>query len=433
MKRVLITLLVVIALAAVVVATLLQERGERAEEVYAEEAVRRTITRTVRASGEIDARVTVDLSAHVVAKIEELYVEEGEEVVAGQPFLELEKEAFTAAVESWRAQLHQAESRVRQAEVELADAQVRLRRAERLMAEGIVSQEDLDSAKLRKESAELRLEEQRDSVAHARANLEKALDDFGKTTIYSPISGRVVSLEAEEGEVVVSGVMNNPATKIATVADLSELLAEIDVDENEIVAVEVGQPVEVRVDAVADRTYSGRVVEVGSSGFIRPGQGDVTFFEVDVLLDEPDQALRPGMSVRADVEVASHDDAVVVPIQAVVSRERPASAAGSTGSVDSADGRSTESAAPAAEAEDGEPEPAEVVYVIEDGVARRRDVETGLSTVTHVEIVSGLDGGEMVVTGPFRTLRDLEDGDPVTPEDQPEDSEESEESETERE
>lgn len=407
MKRVLITLAVVLGLVAVLAASVLKGRQERGEEVYAEEAVRRPITRVVKASGAIDARVTVDLSAHVVAKIEKLYVEEGDEVKAGEPFLELEKEAFTAAVENARARLRRAGARVRQAEVELSEADSRLRRTRRLAEEGIMSDEELETAELRKESAELQLEQDRETVAQARADLEKALDDFGKTTIYSPIDGRVVDLDAEEGEVVVSGVMNNPATKIATVADLSELLAEVDVDENEIVAVEVGQPVTVEVDAVSDRSYSGRVVEVGSSGFTRPGQGDVTFFEVEVLLDDPDPTLRPGMSVRAEIEVASHDDAVVVPIQAVVERSpRDESSPGS------------DDATPAADAAlDDEEEPVEVVYGVEDGTARRREVETGLSTVTHVEILSGLAAGERVVTGPFRTLRDLEDGDRVEIED----------------
>lgn len=404
MKRALIGLAIICGLVVVTWATIRQSRQERGAEVLVAEVVRDDITRTVKASGEIDARISVDLSAHVVAKIERLYVEEGDQVEAGEPFLELEKEAFTAALESRRAQLRQAEARVRQAEVELADARARLRRMEHLSTEGIVSAEEIESARLRAESNELQLEQARDEVVHARANLAKASDDFGKTTLYAPISGRVVDLNAEQGEVVVSGMMNNPATKIATVADLSELLAEVDVDENEIVSVEVGQPVTVRVDAVGDTTYAGRVVKVGSSGFNRAGQGDVTFFEVDVLLDEPAAILRPGMSVRAEIAVASHESTLVVPIQAVVDRQ------------------------PGEEGTDGvEAEPVDVVYAIDDGIARRREVETGLSTVTHVELLSGVGEGEPVVIGPFRTLRDLADGDPVRPEDDAsgEDDEES--------
>lgn len=403
MKRWLLGTAVVLALALVVVASIRGGGDERGVVVYTEPVAREPIARTVRASGEVRARVSVDLSAHVVAKIEKIHVEEGARVEAGQPFVELERESFRATVESWRAQLRQAETRVRQAEVDLEDARVRLRRMRRLADEGIVSAEELESRELQETSARLRLEEARDAVEHARANLDKALDDLSKTTIYAPVSGRVVDLNAEEGEVVVSGMMNNPATKIATVADLSELLAELDVDENEIVRVDVDQPVTVTVDAIPDRTFPGRVVEVGSSGYSRAGQGDVTFFSVDVLLEETDPRLRPGMSVRAEIEVASRPDALTVPVQAVV--ERPAGDAERVGD----DGDA--SAAPGRDGADRS-----VVFVVEDGRARRRPVETGLSTVTRVEVVSGLREGDEVVTGPYRTLRDMEDGDPVRPE-----------------
>lgn len=411
MKRVLIPVVVVLGLAGVIAASLLKSREQRGVEVYAEQVARRAITRTVKASGRIDARVSVDISAHVVAKIEKLYVEEGDHVTAGQPFLELEKDVFTAAVDSWRAQLRQADVRVRQAEVDLADAETRLRRQRRLAEEGIASEEELESAELRKRSAELQLEQSHDQVEYAQANLTKALDDYGKTTIYAPVAGRVVQLDAEEGEVVVSGVMNNPATKIATVADLSELLAEIDVDENEIVAVELGQPVTVKVDAVPDESFTGKVVEVGSSGFNRAGQGDVTFFAVEVLLDHPDETLRPGMSVRAEIEVATHDDALVIPIQAVV--ERSPKAEEETEGEGDAEGGDGDAVAEVQTGAQDEPEMEQVVYVIEDGTAVRHRVETGLSTVTEVEIVSGVDEGAQVITGPFRTLRDLADGDAV--------------------
>jgi HlyD family secretion protein len=398
MKRWLIGALVLLALAVVIVASIRGSRSEQGVRVYAEPVVRDAITQVVKASGEVQARVSVDLSAHVVAKIEKLYVKEGDAVRAGQPFLELEKQAFTAAVESWQAQLRQARTQVRQAEVALADAEVKLKRARRLAEEGIIAPEQLEATELARTSSQLTLQEARDRVANTQANLTKALDDLGKTTIYAPISGRVVDLSAEEGEVVVSGVMNNPATKIATVADLSELLAELDVDENEIVDVKVGQPVTVTVDAVQGRTYRGEVVEVGSSGSTRAGQGDVTFFEVDVLLEDADQRLRPGMSVRAEIEVAQSEDALVVPVQAVVEREIGGDAeAEADRDQGNSEGKATG-------------EPVSVVFVVADGKAVRRSVETGLSTVTQVEVASGVEEGEQVVTGPFRTLRDLEDG-----------------------
>ena len=402
MKRVLIGIGVAAVLAVVVVFSIRNARKDKGVKVYAEKAVRSGITQVVKASGEIQPRVSVDISAHVVAKIEKLYVDEGDKVKAGQKFLDLEKDTYQAAVESWRAQVRQAETGVHQAQVSLADTEVKLERMRRLADQGIASTEQLEAAQLSKTSAQLTLEAQRDALKNARANLTKAEDDLEKTTIYAPITGRVVQLNAHEGEVVVSGLMNNPATKIATVADLSEILAELDVDENEIVDVHLGQQVTVTVDAVTGKTYRGHVIEVGSSGYTKASQGDVTFFKVKVLLDDADPQLRPGMSVRSEIEVATHPDALVVPIQAVVERSPKEGEAPAAG--ESAQGASAEGATTSSEAQ------VQVVFVVKGGKAERRRVATGLSSVTQVEITSGLEAGEMVVTGPFRTLRDLEDG-----------------------
>src|SRR4029077_16401949 len=122
--------------------------------------------------------------------------------------------------------------------------------------------------------------------------LTKAQDDLSKTTIYAPLSGRVITLNAKEGEVVVSGTMNNPGSVIATIADMSEILANVDVDETEIVSVKVGQEAVLRVDALPNRVYHGQVVEIGSNGFNRPQQPDVTFYQVKVLYTDSDEALK---------------------------------------------------------------------------------------------------------------------------------------------
>jgi HlyD family secretion protein len=186
---------------------------------------------------------------------------------------------------------------------------------------------------------------------------------------------------------------------IAEVADLSEILANVDVDETEIVNVKPGQKADVRVDAIPNRVYHGRVVELGSSGFNRAAQPDVTFFDVKILLDETGEDLRPGMSVRAEIETRPPSNALVVPIQAVVERP-PLRPEGETGKE-----KAAASGAPSEEVK--------VVFVAEDGKARQRAVQTGISDETRVEILSGLKPGEKVVTGPYRSLRDLKDGDAV--------------------
>jgi HlyD family secretion protein len=383
-KKFLIGLVVVLALGGIVFASIHSQGRDKGEKVYAEAAERRELAQTVKATGELQPRVQVNISAHVVGKIDKLYVQEGDLIRKGQPFLRLEEQAFLAQRDQWAAQLRSAETAVQQAQVSLADSRVKLARAQKLKAEGITTQQDLEAAQLAETSARLQLDSAGEAVSQTRANLVKAQDDLTKTTIYSPLDGRVITLNAKEGEVVVSGTMNNPGSVIGIIADMAEINAEVDVDETEIVNVKLGQQAIVRVDALPGREYTGKVVEVGSSGYNRANQPDVTFFKVKVLLDHPDDNLRARMSVRAEIRTATRPGALTVPIQAVVERE------GEKGA-----------------------KTRKVVYVIDGGKARERTVATGISDETRVELTSGVKPGEKVVTGPYRTLRDLKDGDAV--------------------
>lgn len=382
MKRILIIAGLVLVLGGIVTWSIVGGKSEKGPRVYLEAVEVRDISRKVKATGEIDPRVKVNLSAHVIGKIEELYVEEGQTIVAGDPFLTLEKEAFTAARDRAAAELEIARSRVRQAEINVADAEIKLRRARRLVDEQIASATDLETAELNYQSQELGVEQARETVIQAKAALDKAADDLYKTTIYAPLTGRVTALNAEEGEVVVSGTMNNPGSVIGTISDLSEILAEVDVDETEVAFLELGQGAELTVDALTGQKFSGRVVEIGSSGFQRASNPDVTYFKAKILLDSPVEALRPGMSTRVEVTTAVAEAALVVPVQAVV--ERPPLGG------------------------DDDVDEIEVVFVVSDSEAEQRPVTTGLSDITHVEVTSGLEEGETVVTGPYRSLKDLE-------------------------
>ena len=390
MKKVIIGAVVVAVLAGIVFASVRVKGREKGVKVYAEEVKRQDVAQIVKASGELEPRIKVNISAHVIGKIEKLYVVEGQWIDKGKPFLRLEQQAYIAQRDQWAAQLRSAETAVRQSEVSLADSRNKLGRAQRLQTEAIYSREQLEAAQLAETSARLRLEESRESVQQMRANLIKAQDDLSKTTIYAPLTGRVITLNAKEGEVVVSGTMNNPGSVIGTIADMAEILATVDVDETEIVNVKVGQPAVLKVDAIPGKEYHGKVVEVGSSGFNRPQQPDVTFFKVKMLLDDPDEDLRDRMSVRAEIHTAAHPGSLVVPIQAVV--ERPADKPAEGG---------------------GKGREVKVVYVIENGKARQRRVETGISDETHVELRQGVKAGEQVVTGPYRTLRELKEDDLV--------------------
>lgn len=397
MKKAFIGAGAVLLLGAIVFASIKAGSKEKGTKVYAEEATRRDLSQVVKATGELDPKVKVKISAHVVAKIEKLYIEEGDWVEKGKPLLQLEQQAFLAQRDQWSAQVRSAQTSIQQAEVNLADARNKLARAKKLIAEGIATQEQLEAAELAEASARLRLNESRESVQQARANLIKAQDDLTKTTVYSPLTGKVIALNAEEGEGVVPGTMNNLGSEIATIADMSEILAYVNVDETEIVNVQVGQTATIKVDAIPDLHYAGKVVEVGSSGFTRPAQPDIKFFKVKILLDKADETLRAGMSVRAEIHTASHAKSLAVPIQAVLERAFDEKQTGKAG-----EGRPVR-----ASAEEGDE--AKVVFVVENGKAKKIKVATGISDDTHVEILGGLKGGEKVVTGPYRTLRDLKD------------------------
>ncbi len=409
MKRALVAGAVVLLLAVVLVASLRGGGGRGGTKVYAEPAAARDVVQVVKASGQIDPKEKVNISAHVVGKIERLYVQEGDSIRQGQPFLKLEQQAFLAARDQWAAQLRSSQTAVAKAQAMLADSGIKLDRAKNLHAQGILSREQLDSAVLAETAARLELDQAREAVREAKANLDKAADDLTKTTIYSPISGRVIKLNAEQGEVVVSGTMNNPGSVIGTIADLSEILARVDVDETEVVNVKVGQSALLKVDAVPGRQYHGRVIEVGSSGGSKASQPDVTFFEVKIQLTDADGALRPGMSVRSEIRAAEHPKALAVPIQAVVERAAEDVAAAKGSEIAKIEKRGPDSQ----DARDAKDDQVKVVFVVAGGKAALRPVSTGLADETYVEVLSGLNAGERVVTGPYRTLRDMKDGDKV--------------------
>jgi len=390
LKKILAIAAGVVLLGAIVVLSIKAGGRDKGTRIYAERPLRQRISRVVKASGQIDPRIKVNLSAHVIGKIARLFVREGDTVVAGQPFLQLEREAFTASERASAAQLEIQRSRLRQAEIALADSDLKLQRMKRLTLESIASAEQMEGVELQHHAARQSVEQARQAVLQAQADLSKARDDLGKTTIYSPLAGKVIALNAEEGEVVVSGTMNNPGSVIGTVADLSEILVEVDVDENEIVWVRERQPAVVHVDAIADRSYRGHVVEIGSSGYTKPQQPDVKFFRVKILLDQPDEALRAGMSARTEIETETRDAALVVPIQAVVER------------VPLVDGKP----APASAKRDE----VKVVFVIDKGKARQREVVTAISDATYVELASGVAESDLVANGPYRSLKALKEG-----------------------
>jgi HlyD family secretion protein len=393
MKKALIVAGALIVL-ALVIWTSVRDSGPRGTEVEIEAAELRTVSSRVKATGEITPEKRVDISAKVVGEIIELPVVEGQEVKKGQLLLEIERDLYESARDQARAALRQAEVSVRRQQVQLANAQLNLRRSTELIDDGLVSQEALDSAQLAVDTAEVELEAQQQAVEQYRSALQRTQDDLARTTILSPMDGTIIQLNAERGETVVPGSTNLPGSVIMTVADMSVLLAEVEVSEVDVINIALGQEAEVNVDALGAEPQVGHVVEIATSGRKDPAQGTIRF-AVKVALDDPDPSLRPAMTAKVDILTATSEDAVTIPIQAVVKRRLDA------------DGKEVEGTRAKGIDE------VDVVYLMEDGKAALRKVATGVSDVLYVEITEGLAVGDEVVTGPYRTLKDMKNGDPI--------------------
>ena len=410
MKKPLIVIGVLVVIALVIWASL-RDSGPRGTEVEVQAVELRTVSSRVKATGKSTPETRVDISAKGVGEIINLPVVEGQEVRSGELLLEIERDLYEGARNQARAAARQAEVSVRRQEVQLADAHRKMRRTTELIEDGLVSQEALDAAQLALDTAKVELEAQQHTVEQYRSALQRTEDDLARTTIRSPMNGTVIQLNAEQGETVVPGSTNLPGSVIMTVADMSVLLAEVEVSEVDVVNVALGQEAEVKVDALGTEPQKGHVVEIATSGRRDPTQGTIRF-RVKVALDDPDPSLRPAMTAKVDILTATSNDAMTAPIQAVVKR--------------TLDDQGEEVKGTAAKGI----EESEVVYVIADGEAAARVVETGISDELYVEIIDGLIDGQEVIIGPYRTLKNLHTGDAVKIEEKKADEENDDEEES---
>jgi len=387
-----------VVLVAVIVIFSIKSGGSDAEKVYIEPVKTKKIEAIVTAPAEINPSLKVNVGAHIVGKIDRLYIKEGDMVRRGQKLIDLEPQSYEAQLQRGQAELANRRIEVERARVALATADLTYKRAVSMQNQGLSAQELFDKAKLDIENARAGYASSQEGVRQAQALLTQAQTDLSHTTIVSPIDGKVVQLNAHEGEVVVTGTMNNPASVIAVIADLSEILVESDVNETDVVALRLGMPTKIKVDAIPDKDYAGHVAEIGSSATARQSAGaGIRYFKVKVAIDNPDDRLRPGMTSQVSIITSTAPNSPAVPIQSVVERVPP--------SVSKAKG---------AESDEDENLPKKkYVFVIKSGKVKMTEVTAGISDSTHVALLSGVKAGDQVVTGPFRVLKKLKDGDEV--------------------
>jgi HlyD family secretion protein len=386
--------------------------GRRSKEgfaVKAESLGRRALASWVRAPGTVRAVTQVKVSSNVPGRVEKLHVKEGQWVRKGEPLLDLDDTRYRSAVLQYEAQLAAARSRLAQYEAECQLAETVLKRQRKLLEQELISPEAFQESQTQFEVKKASCEAQARELERLEAALRSARKDLEETHLVAPVSGLVTRIFVEEGENVVTGTMNNPGTVILEIADLSEMEVEAEVDETDVIRVRPGQRARIEVDALPDTVLTGTVSRVGQAGKTSQEGAD---FLVRVRIDDPPDVLRPGMSADVEILVASADSALALPIQALTARPKSR--------VDAWLGRDTTRVDEASSSEEdwlstggGGEAFVEGVFVVQADTVVFRPVEVGIRGEAHLEVLSGLQEGEKVVTGPYRILRRLKPGDRV--------------------
>jgi HlyD family secretion protein len=258
---------------------------------------------------------------------------------------------------------------------------------------GIISAADFERAKTTFDTAQATQETARRRADQAKANLSQSHVGLGFSTISAPMDGVVTARRIELGETAVPGIQNQPGTVLLTISDMSKVEAEMEVDEASIPTVKLAQKAQIRIDAYPNQTFDGEVTEVGGSPILKASANEAIKFKVKVWIKNPPLTIKPGLSAQADIYTGSRDQALAIPIQSLVTREiKP---------------KAGETLKP------GAPRDEEGVWLFEGGKAKFQAVSTGLLGDLNVEVLNGLKGGETVITGPFRILRDLKGGEQV--------------------
>ena len=360
-----------------------------------------TIVQKVNATGRIQPKTQVRISADVSAKIVSLHVDEGQFVQEGELLVELDRERYEASVESAEANVRSAQANAKLVEQNMLKAEKDFDRARDVVARKLESEAVLDATSAAYQVEVARYQSALDQVEQARASLKQAADDLSRTLIYSPMTGTISDLNKEQGEIAIGSAFQEDI--ILVVADLTEMEAQVNVDENDIVSVQIGQSAAIKVDALFGETLTGVVYEIANTANTdaQGTQNQKTEFEVKIAIEGEISKLRPGMTASADVSTETKVDVVGIPIQSVAVR-----------TIDqlTLEGEEIEEAEKRFTADDDGF--VEIVFMVEnDGSVAARQVKTGIQSDNLIEILSGIEADEEVVTGSYRAIStDLQNG-----------------------
>jgi HlyD family secretion protein len=395
-KRAFLALLVVVA--AVGSFAAYQRRNGKAVHVLTTRVAVRDVVSKVTANGKIQAENRVEMSALVMGQIVNLAVREGDRVKKGDFLLQIDRNRAAADEAGSSAALKASLADRDAAQTAMEQTQLDFERARQNYEAHIAAEADFQKARSTYESARSALEAAQNHVDQTRAGLSANRDTLSKTTVRAPLDGVITTLRVKAGEVTVIGTMNNPGTQLLTISDMSSVQAVLMVDETDTPSVQLGQKALVQIDAYPGQTFEGRVVEVGNSPILKDDadlQGltttsDAINFKVRVKIENPPATIRPGFSVTTDILTGRKDKVTAVPLAAVVVRDSPT-------------GERTEA---------GKLKTEEGVYALRAGKAVFVPIETGIAGDLVVE-AKGVKAGEEIVTGPFKALREIKDGDRI--------------------
>jgi HlyD family secretion protein len=380
-KRVLIIVGILIVVIAI---PLLQARFGRGVtvDVEVEPLERRRIEASVLASGRLVHDQQVKITTEEIGRVTAIHVAEGDVVKRGQLVLKIDDQRLRAAVEQNEAAARVQEIAIQRQQLQLDNLRTQWERTRGLHERKLIDEDSFTTATNSLNIAEVDLRSSRESLSQVRAQLEQANDRLAKTSVYSPIDGTVTSLDIKVGETAISSTTNIPGSTLMTIANPESILTEVNVDEADIANIAPGQRARIYAIAYPDTPVDGEVASIAVSAKVAEGQQGLSFAVKIRLLDRNQITLRPGMSCRAEIFAASRDNVLAVPIQAIRVEEDMT-----------------------------RDETRRYVFVNEGGVAKRVEVQIGLSDDTYQEITSGVAESASIVIGPDRVLRALKDGD----------------------
>jgi HlyD family secretion protein len=389
-----------------IVAMVISGKKDKAVTVQTEKVTKKNIVQVVSGTGVIQPETKVDVSAEISGEIVQLPYREGDTVKKNDLLVKIKADQYSDRISQQQAGVNYSQSQVEVSENNLKKAELELKRIEQLHQSGLVSQSDLDNARIAFEVAQSQVKSSNANVRQNVAMLRQSSQDLSKATIRSPMNGIVTKLNNELGEKVV-GTQQFSGTVIMTVSDLSVMDAEIEISETDITNVKLGDTADVEIDAFPDRIIKGVVYEISNSAKSKGvgTQEQIINFVVKVRIVDTDLYLKPGMSCNADIKVNHKNDVIAVPIQCITAREDE--------NKEKQD-ENTDVKRVSEENAKKKEKPREVVFIVEDGKPQKVKmitVKTGISDDKYIEITEGLQGDVEVVKGPYKSIsKDLEEG-----------------------